>query len=58
MAITNREDDDFFAYVYAYLISMHDGFVTYFGNRSEIAGINPVQNAQKIAQNILLDVEN
>lgn len=58
MVVTNREDDDFFAYIYAYLISMHDGFVTYFGNRSEIAGINPVLNAQVIAQNIILDVEN
>ena len=57
LTTVNEEDEDFFAFVYAYLVSMHDGFVTYFGDRSENAGINPIQNAQTIAQNIIQDVK-
>lgn len=58
LSVTNKEDDEFFAFVYAYLLSMHDGFVTYFGDRSEKAGIDPVINAQIIGQNIIHEIDN
>lgn len=46
-------DDDFYAFVYAYLESMHKGFVTYFGNRPEKAGIDQKQNAKLVAEDVL-----
>ena len=49
----NRQDDDFYAFIYAYLTSMHEGFVTYFGDRSEKAGIDPIANAKLVAKDIM-----
>ena len=49
----NKQDDDFYAFIYAYLTSMHEGFVTYFGDRSEKAGIDPIANAKLVAKDIM-----
>ena len=46
-------DDDYYAFIYAYLQSMYKGFVTYFGNRSEKAEIDPKRNAILVSENIL-----
>lgn len=53
LEIPIARDDNYYAFIYAYLQSMHKGFVTYFGNRPEKAGIDPKRNAILISENIL-----
>jgi hypothetical protein len=48
------DDTELYTYLYAYLTSMHDGFVTYFGmDRIRNAGIDEENNARLLAANIL-----
>lgn len=57
MRTTIDFDDVFYAFIYSYLISLHCGFVTYFGNRPEIAGIDQNSNARTIAAEIINYIE-
>lgn len=49
---------ELYTYVYSYLLSLHRGFVSYFGKeRVEKSGINEFENANQIAYDILKKIE-
>lgn len=54
---TYNDDEDLYAYLCAYLESMHKGFVTYFSDRPEKAGINQDENAMFIANDIIEELK-
>ena len=53
------DDQELYAYIYSYLLSLHDGFVNYFGkDRIVKSGIDENENAKLISNGILDMIEN
>ena len=52
------DDIELYTYVYSYLMSLHRGFVTYFGRERVVkSGINEDDNAKMISSDIMKRLE-
>lgn len=57
IGVNYYDEIDFYAYIYAYLTSLHEGFVAYFDNRENKAGIDIKKNARVISASIMNLIE-